>query len=124
MDGREERSRQGAVRYVLAVTFWQRCRGLLGRPVSWLGQDELVLVGCHAVHMLGMREQVDVAFAAADGTVLKVVPRLGPGRFARCSGAYYAVERFSRACRPAGDAWYCVGDKLPFARYAGLRRDA
>jgi uncharacterized membrane protein (UPF0127 family) len=46
----------------------QRGRGLLGRP----GIDGvLVIPSCRWVHTLGMRFDIDVAYLAADGTVLK-----------------------------------------------------
>lgn len=47
-----------------------RRRGLLGRDRV---DGALVLPKCRQVHTLGMRCAIDVAFCAADGTVLRVI---------------------------------------------------
>ncbi len=47
-----------------------RRRGLLGRECI---DGALVLRPCRSVHTLGMKVPVDVAFCAADGTVLRVL---------------------------------------------------
>ena len=47
-----------------------RARGLLGRSAV---EGALVLSPCRAVHTLGMRFAIDVAFLDGDGIVLKVV---------------------------------------------------
>ena len=47
-----------------------RARGLLGR--DGIG-GALVLSPCRAVHTLGLRFAIDVAFLDADGVVLKIV---------------------------------------------------
>ena len=67
-----------------------RLVGLLG--TSDLADDEALLIPrCNAVHTIGMRDAVDVAFAAPDGRVLDL-RRLVPGRFARCPGAAAVIE--------------------------------
>ena len=67
---------------VLADGWWSRLRGLLGR--SGLGPGEgLLLAPCRAVHMLGMRFAIDVAFLTREGRVVAVYPGLAPGRRTR-----------------------------------------
>jgi hypothetical protein len=57
-----------------------RRHGLLGRD----GVDGvLVLEPCRQVHTFGMRFAIDVAFCAADGRVLHVIPAMRPGRISR-----------------------------------------
>ncbi|MGB8858987.1 MAG: DUF192 domain-containing protein [Ilumatobacteraceae bacterium] len=46
-----------------------RARGLLGRTGI---EGALVLSKCRSVHTIGMKFAIDVAYLAADGTVLKV----------------------------------------------------
>lgn len=58
-----------------------RRRGLRGRPKV---QGALVIDPCRQVHSFGMRVAVDVAFCAADGTVLAVTT-LHPWRISRIS---------------------------------------
>ena len=63
----------------LAESFRVRSRGLLGRS----GVDGAFVLGAaRQVHTIGMRFTIDVAFCAADGTVLHVVT-LWPGRVSR-----------------------------------------
>ncbi len=59
--------------------WWQRLRGLLGRKS--LGDGEgLLLEPCRAVHMLGMRFPLDVAFVDRNGEVVAVYAGLAAGR--------------------------------------------
>ena len=53
-----------------AVDRRSRARGLLGRSAV---EGAFVLSPCRAVHTLGMRFAIDVAFLDGEGTVLKVV---------------------------------------------------
>ena len=63
----------------LAESFRTRARGLLGRD----GIDAaFVLRRARQVHTFGMRFTIDVAFCAADGTVLHTAV-LRPGRMTR-----------------------------------------
>jgi uncharacterized membrane protein (UPF0127 family) len=65
-------------RIALADSWLGRLRGMLGRPAPQAGEG-LLLVPCRAVHMLGMRYPLDIAFLSADGEVLAVRPALEPG---------------------------------------------
>lgn len=61
----------------VADGWWRRLRGLLGRPGLQEGEG-LLLTPCRAVHMLGMRFAIDVAFLAGDGRVVAVYDSLPP----------------------------------------------
>lgn len=64
-----------------ATRFWSRAAGLWA--TSTIGsQPALELRPCAAIHTLALGRSIDVVFVAADGTVLRVVPRLGPWRVA------------------------------------------
>jgi uncharacterized membrane protein (UPF0127 family) len=52
----------------------------------------LLLPRCSSVHTFGMRFQIDVAFADAEGTVLRVIRDVPPRRVARCPRASFALE--------------------------------
>lgn len=86
LDGRDTGLRLGR------TTCWhERAIGLLltprlDDPVGlWINR-------CNAVHMLGMRYAIDVAFVDAQGCVLKQVHALRPMRMAACRGAAASVE--------------------------------
>jgi len=60
----------------------ERARGLLFR--RRIAADEAWLIpDCHAVHTVGLWYALDLAFCTRDGTILQIVPRLRPWRFAR-----------------------------------------
>ena len=65
-------------RIVLADRWWLRLRGLLGRPALPAGEG-LLLNPCRAIHMLGMRFPIDVAFLDRTGAVVAVYHALAPG---------------------------------------------
>jgi uncharacterized protein len=44
----------------------------------------LLLRRCRSVHTFGMRFPLDVAFLSADGTVVRLVRDVRPGRLVRC----------------------------------------
>ncbi len=62
----------------IADRWWLRLRGLLGRPGLPHGEG-LLLDPCRAVHMLGMRFPIDVAFLDPGGAVVAVYHALAPG---------------------------------------------
>lgn len=62
----------------LADSALRRLRGMLGRPAP--GPEEgLLLLPCRAVHMMGMRYALDVAFLDREGRVVAAYPDLAPG---------------------------------------------
>lgn len=66
----------------LADGWWSRLRGLLGRRPLVEGEG-LMLMPCRAVHMLGMRYPIDVAFVDRAGGVVAIYHRLAPGSRSR-----------------------------------------
>lgn len=76
---------------VRARTGWSRLRGLLGRRRLAPGHG-LLLDPCRAVHTFGMTRPIDVAFVAADGSVLALHGALGAGRIALCWRARSVLE--------------------------------
>jgi len=72
------RGRQIADRAWLADHWWSRLRGLLGHGPLRDGAA-LMIVPCQAVHMIGMRFPLDVAFLDEGGSVVAVYHQLQPG---------------------------------------------
>ena len=102
-----------APRYVMAATFWQRMRGLLGNGGARLSSgQELVIVPCARIHTFGLKRPIDVAFADKTGRVLRAVRSLGPGRVVGCPRACLVLERFAA---PAEIPWYEAGDSVDVA---------
>ena len=80
-----------------ARSFFQRLRGLIGRPSLLPGQALIIEPGPQ-VHTFGMRHPLDVVFCTRSWRVLSVA-RLEPRRVSRfVRGARYAIEL------PAGSA--------------------
>src|SRR5690606_16630502 len=76
----------------VADRWWLRLRGLLGRPAPGQGQG-LLIQPCRAVHMLGMKYPLDIAFIDRLGLVTALYPALQPGqRSAWHKDAYSALE--------------------------------
>jgi len=65
-----------------AKTWWSRLRGLLGRS-SLKPSEGLLIRPCRAVHMLGMRFPIDVAFVDHEGRVLAAYAGLAPSQLSR-----------------------------------------
>ncbi len=68
-----------------------RRKGLLGRD-SLADSHALVLAPCGSVHTIGMRFPIDVLFMNADGSVIKIVERMGAWRMAGSLQACITVE--------------------------------
>ena len=86
---RAENPARGTVlgtRVGLADGWWLRLKGLLGRDRLAQGEG-LLLRPCRAVHMLGMRMSVDVAFLDPEGRVVALYPGLPPGARTRWHGS-------------------------------------
>lgn len=100
----------------IACTVRARLRGLLGRP----GFDGvLMLVPCHDIHTFGMRESLDVAFVAADGTVLESHRRITPGRRLKNRQAAATLERFADS-----SPWFAPGDRIQSEFHLGKRKES
>ena len=72
-------------RIELADGWWGRLKGLLGRDRLEPGEG-LLLRPCRAIHMLGMRMALDIAFLDSAGRVVAVYPSLEPGGRTRWHG--------------------------------------
>lgn len=79
----------------------ERMRGLLWRPALAEG-EAMYLEHCNAVHTLGMRYPIDVAFLDGSGVVLRVVQALRPMRMTICWRAKIAVEFAAGECGRTG----------------------
>jgi len=74
-----------------AFTSETRRRGLLGRSSMPPGLA-LVIAPCNAIHTFRMQFVIDVIYTARDGRVIKVRPRLEPGRVSGALGAFATIE--------------------------------
>ncbi|MGH7499564.1 MAG: DUF192 domain-containing protein [Gemmatimonadales bacterium] len=68
-----------ATRVGVAAGFWLRAKGLLGRLHLEAGEG-LLLNPCRAVHTVGMRFPIDVAFLDESRTIVATYHRLRPNR--------------------------------------------
>ena len=68
-----------------------RRQGLLGRGAFPDGQA-MVIAPSNAIHTLGMKFPIDVAFVRRDGRVLKCAPAVQPWRMAVALRAYAVIE--------------------------------
>ncbi len=80
-----------ASRVEVASTSAARRKGLLGRD-ELPHASALVISRCNAVHTIGMRFAIDVAFVDAQGQIRKIVNGLGPWRMAVSPFAAMAIE--------------------------------
>lgn len=88
----------------IACTMRSRLRGMFGRA-GFAGM--LLLVPCHDVHTFGMRRPLDIAFVAADGTIVESHRDVGPGNRLKNKKASATIERFA-----ASDPWFSPGDRI------------
>ena len=63
----------------VADTFPKRAKGLLGRDGLPSGEG-LLIPRCNAIHTIGMRFPIDAEFLARDGSTVRVVRDIPPGR--------------------------------------------
>jgi len=75
----------------LAKNYWQRLRGLLGRPKLSETQG-LMLQPCNQVHTMGMAYAIDAIFLDEKGVIVNLIHSLKPLRQARGRGATYTLE--------------------------------
>lgn len=86
------RGRTLGTRIGVADRWWLRLRGLSGRADLPTGEG-LLLRPCRAVHMMGMKFPLDVAFLDAANRVIARYERLAPGgRTGWHRGAQAALE--------------------------------
>lgn len=80
------------IRLVRARGVWGRLCGLLGRarpPGEGIG---FWLFPCWAVHTIGMRYPIDIAFVDHQGRVRRLARHIRPGRVVCCPGAESVIE--------------------------------
>lgn len=88
----------------IASTMGARLRGLFGRS----GFDGvLLLVPCHDIHTYGMRSPIDVAFVAADGTIVESHCNVKPRHRLKNREATATLERFA-----SENPWFAPGDRI------------
>lgn len=90
--------------FEIACTMRARLLGLFGRP-GFTGV--LMLVPCHDIHTFGMWRPLDVAFVAADGTVIEAHRNVAPCRRLKNREAAATLERFAADAR-----WFAPGDRV------------
>lgn len=75
----------------LALGFFSRLRGLLGRKGLNHGGG-LLLSPCSSIHCLGMRFPIDAVFLDREYQVVAVFPNIKPGRLASHRKAQHVLE--------------------------------
>ena len=95
----------------LADTSAARRRGLLGRGSLPAGHA-LVITRCNAVHTIGMRFAIDVAFVDSSGRVRKIVENVVPWRMAMSITSTAVIEFAAGSLKDmlaVGDSVYLTG---------------
>ncbi|CAM5205482.1 hypothetical protein CDEN61S_00730 [Castellaniella denitrificans] len=87
------------LRLYCARSFAARLLGLRLWPGWGARPRGLLLPGCRAVHTMGLARAVDLVFLDAEGRIVGMMPRVGPGRCVLLRRARAVVEL------PAG---YCA----------------
>lgn len=90
--------------FEIASTMRSRLLGLFGRPGF---SGVLMLVPCNDIHTFGMQKPIDVAFVAADGTVIEVHRNVVPCHRLKNREAVATLERFAVDAR-----WFAPGDRI------------
>ena len=63
-----------------AKSFWDRMRGLIGRPPLKPGEG-LLLPGCMGIHMFGMSYSLDVIYLDQNNEVIAALENIKPNSF-------------------------------------------
>jgi uncharacterized membrane protein (UPF0127 family) len=85
-------SKPVATRVRVADGFWLRARGLLGHGPLEPGEG-MLLGPCRAIHTVGMRSPIDVAFLDEENVIVATYHRLRPNRRTAWHGrAAWALE--------------------------------
>lgn len=74
-----------------ADSYFERARGLLGRPSPAEGEG-MLFPGCRSIHTIGMRYAIDLVFLDEQGGVLGLRSGLKPFGLALCRKAAAALE--------------------------------
>ena len=90
----------------LACSLCERIRGKLTDEAS--RQGVTVIAPCRAIHTVGMRYPIDVAFVGKGGCVLKSQRNVAPHRYLSCHRARYVLERVASPDAP----WLAEGEEI------------
>lgn len=101
--------------FEIACTARSRLLGLLGRSRF---DGVLLLVPCHDVHTFGMSRPLDIAFVAADGTVIESHRSVEPCRRLKNRKAAATLERYACA-----SPWFASGDRIQNKRDSAQPHD-
>jgi uncharacterized protein len=101
-----------ATTVLVAETWFERVRGFLWHRAP-RRSSVLLIQPCAGVHTVGMRHRIDVVFSRADGTVIRCVRGLEPGRAVWAPLADAAWEMPAGHCSRLAIR---VGDQLAVAR--------
>lgn len=94
----------------MALTLWERFRGLMfRRDLPW--EEGLLFPDCRSVHTCFMRFPIDLVYLADDNEVVKIVEAKKPWRLSACLRAHSVLETAAGRCREGG---LDVGDALTF----------
>lgn len=80
------------IRLIMAARVCARLIGLLRRTRPPGRRSGLWIQPCWAIHTVGMRFAIDVAFVDRNGNLRRLVRNLPPWRFAFCFGAASVIE--------------------------------
>lgn len=92
----------------IAADFFSKVKGLLGKSGF---QGVIVLAPCNDIHTFGMHEDIDIAFADREGSVLMSMRSIPPRKRIKCKKGYAVIERISQEDK----AWFEVGDQVGIA---------
>lgn len=75
----------------IARNYWQRLRGLLGRPA--LSEKQGLLISpCRRIHTFGMQYPLDIVFINPQGCITQICRSVNPNKQAHCQKAMTTLE--------------------------------
>jgi uncharacterized protein len=102
----------------VAVGFFERLRGLLGRA-GMAPASAMIIERCASVHTLGMRFAIDLIFLDREWRVVALRRGVNPGRPMVCGGLR-AVRVLESAAGSLALDQLALGDQLVFEREVTL----
>jgi len=78
-------------RISIPVSFFQRAKGLLGKN-GLVEHQGMLFKDCNSIHMMGMKEPLDIVFLLPNAKIIKCVESVKPWRMAFCSKAKMTLE--------------------------------
>jgi uncharacterized protein len=99
------------VKAEVADTFFRRLKGLLGRRELPAGRG-MLLKPANSIHTIGMKFAIDVIFTDREGTILKIIEKMPPGKISPLvKGAHCVIETAGGELAKSNPA---IGDRLVF----------